>query len=158
MDGLASPSVELANGFTSLLYMLIHYADRETVDWWAAGGGRVWLLPAQYRDVGNVCGTGHVCGVAQAQRVAVCLKPAAQVLLLTRSFARAGLLPALEARLGQLLAGGTSAPALAAAVAAQTSRNNAVLTNTLAMCVGIGAQRTNELAVEAVNGRVGCRG
>lgn len=70
------------------------------------------------------------------------------------SLARAGLLPAMEARLGQLLAGGTSAAALAAAVAAQTSHNNAVLANTLAMCVGIAGQRTQEMAGEAANCKV----
>lgn len=121
-------------------------------------GGREGLVASRTQPIRWVCVWHLGMCVLLHKQAAVCLKPAAQVLPPTRSFARAGLLPALEARLGQLLAGGTSAPALAAAVAAQTSRNNAVLTNTLAMCVGIGAQRTNELAVQAVNGRVGCRG
>lgn len=60
----------------------------------------------------------------------------------------------MEARLGQLLAGGASAAALAAAVAAQTSHNNAVLAITLAMCVGIAGQRTQEMAGEAANCKV----
>jgi len=73
---------------------------------------------------------------------------------LSCSFARAGLLPAIEARIAQLLAGGTSAAALTAAVAAQTSHNNSVLANTLAMCVAVAARRTDEMAGEAINCKV----
>lgn len=33
LDGIGSPAIELSNGCVSTLYMLVHTADQETVDW-----------------------------------------------------------------------------------------------------------------------------
>ncbi|PSC75853.1 serine threonine-phosphatase 6 regulatory ankyrin repeat subunit A-isoform A [Micractinium conductrix] len=64
---------------------------------------------------------------------------------------QAGLMPALEAQLTALLAGGTSPAALAAAVAAQAPEGQPIVSDTLMMCVGVALARTDVWLHEAAS-------
>lgn len=75
--------------------------------------------------------------------------------LLCCSLFQAGLMPALEAQLTALLAGGTSPAALAAAVAAQAPEGQPIVSDTLMMCVGVALARTDVWLHEAASLKVG---
>lgn len=70
------------------------------------------------------------------------------------SLIKAGLLPALEARLAPILAAGTSRAALAAAVAAH-SVGGPPVPNTLMSCTVIAMRRSDAFVAEVVHPKVG---